>query len=611
MRISRWLTTAALTLALAPAASAETYTVTGTGDATGPCDGTTCASIRQALASAEANPGPDTILVGAGDHQLVNGALIVDSDVTLRGAGARTTLITATTPARTVEISAATATLTGLTLRNGTATAADGFHGGVLRAQSSSVTLDGVRVTGGRAYSGGGIANRNGVMLITNSLIDHNAAPDGGGDGGGILNFGGDGGASAHLTIRNSTIAFNSARLAGGLISYDNPQDEVTVDRVTVAYNSGGDRGTGGLALTTGTISVGGTIVAANPGGNCSAPVPSAGFNVEDTNTCGFASHDVDPGLEDTLTDRGAGTDVLALRAGSPAIDLGAETCTGPDQRGVARPQGARCDAGAYEVNVAPDTAIAGAAPPFAFSSDDPGSTFECSLDGAPFAACATPYDPAAAPGAHTLAVRAVDPQGLMDDTPAAVTFTVAAPPTPTPTSTPTPVVNKTVVVKELKGTIKVKPPGSAKFVDLDATRGIPVGSTVDAKHGTVELTSVPRAGAPPETAKFFDGIFKISQRGGITTLTLVEPLAPCAKKARAAAKKPKSRKLWGDGKGSFRTQGKYSAATIRGTKWLVTDSCAGTTTKVTQGVVSVRDDVLHRTKIVPAGKSYRAKPKR
>ena len=28
--------------------------------------------------------------------------------------------------------------------------------------------------------------------------------------------------------------------------------------------------------------------------------------------------------------------------------------------------------------------------------------------------------------------------------------------------------------------------------------------------------------------------------------------------------------KLWGSGKGKFRTTGKYSAATVRGTIWLV-----------------------------------------
>ena len=73
---------------------------------------------------------------------------------------------------------------------------------------------------------------------------------------------------------------------------------------------------------------------------------------------------------------------------------------------------------------------------------------------------------------------------------------------------------------------------------------------------------------------------------GKILDLKLTEALAACPKKGKAAAaqtKKAKKRKLWGDGKGAFRTTGKYSAATVRGTKWLVEDSCAGTLTRVDQ----------------------------
>ena len=80
---------------------------------------------------------------------------------------------------------------------------------------------------------------------------------------------------------------------------------------------------------------------------------------------------------------------------------------------------------------------------------------------------------------------------------------------------------------------------------------------------------------------------------------------------ASAAAVKPKSRKLWGDGKGKFRTKGQYSAATVRGTKWLVTDTCTTTVTKVAVGVVEVRDNVKKKTYLVRAGKKYLAKPKR
>src|SRR5439155_9965697 len=148
--------------------------------------------------------------------------------------------------------------------------------------------------------------------------------------------------------------------------------------------------------------------------------------------------------------------------------------------------------------------------------------------------------------------------------------------------------------------------------VDLDGTAGIPLGSTVDTKQGTVQLTSQPKRGAKPQSANFFDGIFRIGQTNTTTDLTLTETLAACPKsKAAAAAKKPKTRKLWGDGSGSFRTRGQYSAATVRGTKWLVQDTCAGTLTRVSRGVVSVRDNVRHRTILLRAHKHYLARPRK
>ena len=136
------------------------------------------------------------------------------------------------------------------------------------------------------------------------------------------------------------------------------------------------------------------------------------------------------------------------------------------------------------------------------------------------------------------------------------------------------------------------------------------MGSTIDTKKGVVELTSLASSGGPPQTAKIFDGIFRVSQRGSVTELTLTEPLAPCGRRATAAQSKPKSRKLWGDGKGKFRTKGRYSAATVRGTKWLVQDTCAGTLTRVTQGAVTVRDDVRKRTIVLRKGKRYLARPR-
>ena len=68
-------------------------------------------------------------------------------------------------------------------------------------------------------------------------------------------------------------------------------------------------------------------------------------------------------------------------------------------------------------------------------------------------------------------------------------------------------------------------------------------------------------------------------------------------------------RKLWGrDSGGSFRTHGRHSQATVRGTRWLTVDRCDGTLTRVTSGAVSVRDFRRHRTVLVRAGHSYLAR---
>ncbi|MDA0167367.1 hypothetical protein OM076_44320 [Solirubrobacter ginsenosidimutans] len=166
------------------------------------------------------------------------------------------------------------------------------------------------------------------------------------------------------------------------------------------------------------------------------------------------------------------------------------------------------------------------------------------------------------------------------------------------------PVAGKSVGARPVSGTVLVRVPGSSKFASLDASV-IKNGTEVDARRGVVEITR-----SDGGVAKFYDGIFKLSQSGGITTLTLSEKL-DCSKRALAAAAKPKTRRLWGDGKGKFRTKGQYSAATVRGTKWLVTDTCTTTVTRVAQGTVSVRDVRLKKTVIVRPGKPYTARAKR
>ena len=623
-------TLAALTVALglsfaAPAlADGNLYTVVGTDDVSGECTGTapsfTCPSLRAAVTAANADTAGDEIVLGSGLYTLDQSLDIGANDLVIFGGGARDTTLQARGAHRVLTVAAqGSLAAYGLTITGGS----DGDRGGNILNQGSLFLWDS-RVTGGTAPSAGGIAN-DGDLDLELGLVDHNT-------GGGIASTT----AGSTLNLLDATVAANT----GYGISASGDGTSAFLYQATVARNSGA-----GLLLDS-LVNSGmyGSIVAANGGASCTTQLADggdSGANVASDDSCGLtdpsSKPNTDPLLSASLVNAGGQTDVLTIPATSPAVDIVAN-CFGIDQRGFDR--GSPCDAGAYEQSAAVPTIITGGPSgpttstslSFTFASSS-GNTFECALTGPgradDFAACTSPWNyTGLTPGSYVFTVRTLDDAGRPTGQEDSRSFTVVTPqptvtptptptpsPTATPTLTPTPVPGQTVVAKPVKGTIKIKLPGTNTFVDLDGTQGIPVGATVDTRHGTVQLTALQKPGGKTETAIFFDGLFKLTQTKTTTDLTLNEPLAPCARRGRAAStaakKKPKTRGLWGDGHGSFRTKGQYSAATVRGTKWFVQDSCAGTLTRVAQGVVSVRDNVRHKTIVLRAGKKYLARPRR
>ena len=161
------------------------------------------------------------------------------------------------------------------------------------------------------------------------------------------------------------------------------------------------------------------------------------------------------------------------------------------------------------------------------------------------YAACVSPKSfSALAPGDYVFFVRvtdAVGPRRRRRDARSRSRSRQAAPDahadTDRPrTPTPTPVPNQTIVVTPAKtGTVLVKLKGATTFEPLDVTKGIPNGSEVDVRNGRVTLTSIPKAGAPPETADFYGGMFIVTQKGGITDLKLSETLTGCPKGQQAS----------------------------------------------------------------------------
>jgi hypothetical protein len=94
--------------------------------------------------------------------------------------------------------------------------------------------------------------------------------------------------------------------------------------------------------------------------------------------------------------------------------------------------------------------------------------------------------------------------------------------------------------------------------------------------------------------------VFKLT-KGDFSVCKRKKASASLAENARTV------RRLWGNGKGRFRTAGRYASATVRGTIWLTADRCDGTYVQVTSGIVQVTSK--RRPVLVRAGQNYLARP--
>jgi DNA-binding beta-propeller fold protein YncE len=173
------------------------------------------------------------------------------------------------------------------------------------------------------------------------------------------------------------------------------------------------------------------------------------------------------------------------------------------------------------------------------------------------------------------------------------------------------PVYGSTVNVGKVAGAVTVKLPGEEKAFDLTTEVQVPVGTIIDTTFGKVNLTAAKNPSGTLQSARFFDGRFKVLQpRHGrpITVLKLKNPVA-CGRttRSRASASGSKDRGLWGSGKGNFRSVGRHGSATVTGTIWWAQDRCDGTLFRVKRGVVTIRDFTLHRKLKLHAGERYLA----
>jgi Ca2+-binding RTX toxin-like protein len=177
------------------------------------------------------------------------------------------------------------------------------------------------------------------------------------------------------------------------------------------------------------------------------------------------------------------------------------------------------------------------------------------------------------------------------------------------------------IAVQPGDATLGLQLPTAHRLVPLFDHVNIPVGSMIDTTAGAAKVTTRAVGSRRKRQAGLFSGaLIQVLQRRsraarGLTELRLKGSSfdrcrAGGGRASAARLSRATIRKLRAKAKGRFRTRGRHSAATVRGTIWITADRCDGTLTRVKRGTVAVRDFRRKRTILVRAGKSYLARAK-
>ena len=167
------------------------------------------------------------------------------------------------------------------------------------------------------------------------------------------------------------------------------------------------------------------------------------------------------------------------------------------------------------------------------------------------------------------------------------------------------PELGQSVDLGPVSGQVLVRLPSSATFEPLLTAREVPVGSQLDVAHGSVVVQAPTLVTGILQAGVFDGGLFQIVQSQALGGLVELKLQGATAVRCVSGNSSEVLDLLHSNVNGRFETQGRYSAATVRGTEWTTGEQCNGTLTRVQRGVVEVRDLRTGRAVSISAGQSY------